>query len=143
MFSHPRIMSNLFHPTNLPNAFSSKYFQVTQQSYLPTRNAEDPEYFWNSVSKLPVRRIDFRDKKQVALHDEIVALVERAQRAAAAKEKARSPHDIAEREREVALIDDRIETIVRGLYGITEDEAAVMEVEMAPVEVEGSGHVAT
>ncbi len=91
------------------------------------------EYFWNSVSKLPIRRIDFSDKKQVAIHDEIVGLVERAQRAAAAREKARSTHDVAEREREITLVDARIETLVRGLYGITDDEAAVIESEMEAV----------
>jgi hypothetical protein len=91
------------------------------------------EYFWNSVSKLPIRRIDFSDKQQSETHDEIVGLVERAQRAAAAREKARSPHDVAECEREVTLVDARIETLVKDLYGITDDEASVIEAEMEAV----------
>ncbi len=35
------------------------------------------EYFWNSVSKLPIRRVDFADAKDRALHDRMVALVDR------------------------------------------------------------------
>jgi hypothetical protein len=33
------------------------------------------EYFWNSVSKLPIRRIDFSDARERALHARMVALV--------------------------------------------------------------------
>lgn len=29
------------------------------------------EYFWNSLSKLPIKRIDMRNRSQRALHDEI------------------------------------------------------------------------
>jgi hypothetical protein len=47
------------------------------------------EYFWNSVSKLPVRRIDFGDAGDRALHDQMVALVERSMAAPDDPELAR------------------------------------------------------
>lgn len=31
------------------------------------------EYFWNSVSKMPIKRIDFSNAEEVSLHDQIVS----------------------------------------------------------------------
>lgn len=47
------------------------------------------EYFWNSVSKLPIRRIDFGHAGDRALHDQMVALVERSMAAPDDPELAR------------------------------------------------------
>jgi len=84
--------------------------------------------FWKQyLEKLPIRTIDFSDPADVARHDRMVALVEQMldlnKRLAAAK----APH---EREVLAGMIDatDRqIDKLVYELYGLTEDEVAVVE----------------
>jgi hypothetical protein len=88
------------------------------------------EYFWNSISRLPIRRINFAIDSEARLHDEIVALAMRLQDAIPAQHEARDPYERARREREVAMLDVEIEQRVRVLYGVTSAEEALVEDEL-------------
>lgn len=65
------------------------------------------EYFENTVARLPLRRIDFADRDEVAAHDAIVALVREIEQRTTAVQSA--------------LVDERradLEAAVRRLYGL-------------------------
>ena len=81
------------------------------------------------VGSLPIRRINFDDPADVARHDRMVALVEemlRLQREKAAAEARLldSRHDLA---RQIERLDAQIDALVYELYGLTEEEIAVVE----------------
>lgn len=87
------------------------------------------EYFWNSVSKLPIRRINFSNPEDVAKHDKLVALVDRMLELNR-KKNALPPSSERERiEREIAVTDEKIDEMVYGLYGLTEEEIRMVESE--------------
>jgi hypothetical protein len=84
-----------------------------------------PQY----VGRLPIRRINFDDPADVARHDRMVSMVEEMLRlqkehaqAEALKEDRR--HDLA---RQIAQLDAQIDALVYELYGLTEEEIAVVE----------------
>ena len=85
------------------------------------------EYFWNSISKLPIRRIDFSNPEDVARHDRMVELVERMlelhERLAGAR---------IERERtvighQISATDRQIDQLVYELYDLTDEEINIVE----------------
>jgi hypothetical protein len=79
------------------------------------------------VSKTPIRVIDFNNPTEKAIHDKLVSHVDRM--LDLHKKKATLPPS-SEREkveREIAVTDERIDEIVYGLYGITEEEKVVIE----------------
>ena len=79
------------------------------------------------VGKAPIRTIDFNDPSEKAIHDKLVALVDRM--LDLHKKKADLPLS-AEREkieREIAVTDEKIDEIVYGLYEITEIEQQIID----------------
>jgi hypothetical protein len=85
------------------------------------------EYFWNSISKLPIRRINFEQAGDKAIHDGVVALVDKIlimapQLRAATDDKQRRVLQHA-----VESIDHQIDQLVYELYGLTPDEIALVE----------------
>ena len=85
------------------------------------------EYFWNSISKLRVRRIDFQSQRDRAQHD---ALVGRAQETESAMERiqtARTDHDKRMLQREAYAAAREIDRLVFELYGLTQDEIGTVE----------------
>lgn len=85
------------------------------------------EYFWNSISKLPIRRIDFKNTQDVASHTKMVALVEKMlalhQQLAAAK----TPQDATLLQRQIDATDRQIDQLVYQLYGLTDEEIVLVE----------------
>ena len=85
------------------------------------------EYFWNSISRLPIRRIDFADKKGKAAHDRMVKLVDSMlalhKQLAAAKPEAQKTVV----QRQIDATDAEIDRLVCDLYGLTADEIAIVE----------------
>jgi hypothetical protein len=79
------------------------------------------------VERLPIRGIDFDDKKDLAAHDDIVKLVEKMlalhQQLAASK----TPQDTTLLQRQIAATDKQIDQLVYALYGLTEEEIALVE----------------
>ncbi len=85
------------------------------------------EYFWNSVSKLPIRRIDFTNESDRARHDRLVALVSHLIGLRERIAEARSDHDRTVLQRQIDATDGQIDRLVYELYGLTKDEIAVVE----------------
>jgi type I restriction-modification system DNA methylase subunit len=81
------------------------------------------------IRQLPIRRINFDDPADVACHDRMVALVEEVLRlqkehAAAEAFKEDRRHDLARR---IEQLDAQIDALVYELYGLTEEEIALIE----------------
>jgi len=79
------------------------------------------------IEQLPIRTIDFNNPPEKTVHDKLVSLVDRM--LDLHKKKAALPLS-AEREkieREIAVTDEKIDEIVFGLYGITDEERKIIE----------------
>ncbi len=107
--------------------FNSKlfWFYLTQTSTALSGNAYRliPQF----LDPFPIKLIDLSNPAEKAIHDRLVALVDRM--LDLHKKKAALPPS-AERERierEIAVTDEKIDEIVYGLYGITEEERRVIE----------------
>ena len=79
------------------------------------------------LSKLPIRLIDFSDKSEIVEHDKIVSFVERMldlhKRLAATK----NPNDQTRLQSQIDATDREIDRLVYDLYGLTDDEIAIVE----------------
>ncbi len=81
------------------------------------------------IEGLPIRRIDFSDAADVARHDKMVEMVEemlrlQKERAEAEALKDDRRHDLARR---IERLDREIDALVYELYGLTEEEIALVE----------------
>ncbi|MCH8316320.1 MAG: N-6 DNA methylase [Planctomycetes bacterium] len=79
------------------------------------------------LAQLPIRTIDFSRKSDKTAHDRMVKLVDRMldlhKRLAAAK----SPHDKERIPRDIEATDRQIDKLVYDLYGLTDEEIAIVE----------------
>jgi hypothetical protein len=84
------------------------------------------EYFWNSVSRLSIRRIDFAVGADRARHDRMVSLVE--QMHLAKQQEATAGGQTKEiAARKCAALDRQIDVLVYELYGLSIEEVALVE----------------
>jgi hypothetical protein len=79
------------------------------------------------IEQLPIRAIDFTDTRDRTAHDRVMALVEKMlalhQQLAAAK----TPQDTTLLQRQIAATDKQIDQLVYALYGLTDEEIALVE----------------
>jgi len=79
------------------------------------------EYFWNSISRLPIRRIDFTKSKDRATHDRLVEFVEQMM-ATKMKEEFTTGGAAEVAQRKCAALERQIDKIVYELYGLNDAE---------------------
>jgi hypothetical protein len=84
-------------------------------------------YFTQFIEQIPIRRIDFSDPTDKTKHDKIVALAERMLDLHKRLASAKSPDDKTRLQRQIDAIDREIDRLVYDLYGLTEDEIAIVE----------------
>jgi len=89
------------------------------------------EYFENSVSKLPIRRINLQKASDRALHDQMVKLVNEVHAATRRHASARTDHERTSIKRELDSTDRQIDRLVYDLYQVSEAEIALIEQESA------------
>jgi len=85
------------------------------------------EYFWNSVSKIPIRRIDFSNSTDKARHDHMVEFVDQMLALQKQLAAARTEHDKTALQRQIDATDRQIDELVYEFYGLTEEEVAIVE----------------
>jgi len=85
------------------------------------------EYFWNSISKLPIRMVDFADAEDKAAHDRIVKLVDSMLALHKQLMSAKSEAPRVAIKRQVEATDREIDELVFGLYSLTKEEIAIVE----------------
>ncbi len=94
------------------------------------------EYFENSVSKLPIRRIDFSDRKEKTCHDALVQLATRMTDLTAKLPKVSSDAERGSIEDMIRSTDYKIDSLVYKLYGFTDGERKAVEEGIAPIQLE-------
>jgi type I restriction-modification system DNA methylase subunit len=85
------------------------------------------EYFWNSVSKLPVRRVESFDESDWTIHDQILTLVDRATDLRDRRSDTLTSQDKTILQNRIDAVDRQIDQFVYQLYGLTEDEITLVE----------------
>jgi hypothetical protein len=79
------------------------------------------------VSKIPIRTINFADPTDKARHDRMVALVTQMLDLNKRLQNAKLEHEKTLLSRQVEAADAAIDTLVYELYGLTEEEIAIVE----------------
>ncbi len=77
--------------------------------------------------ELPIRTINFTNPSEKAIHDKLVSLVDRMLELHKKKNSLLLSAERDKIEREIAVTDEKIDNIVYGLYGITEEERKIIE----------------
>jgi hypothetical protein len=80
-----------------------------------------------SISKAPIRTIDFSDSEDVARHDRMVGLVERMLELHERLAEVRIERERTVIGAQISATDRQIDRLVYDLYGLTEEEMAVVE----------------
>jgi hypothetical protein len=86
-----------------------------------------PKIKKDALLAVPIPRIDFSRPVQKARHDKTVSLVERMLDLHKQLPKARTDLEKTAIERQIQAADQQIDTLVYGLYGLTEDEIRIVE----------------
>ncbi len=86
-------------------------------------------YRWKRqyVSLVPIRTIDFNNPSETATHDKLVSLVDRMLELHKKKNSLPPSAEREKVEREIGFTDEKIDEIVYGLYGVTEEERKIIE----------------
>ena len=79
------------------------------------------------MKKIPIRAIDFSNKKDKARHDKLVGLVERMLDLNKKLADAKTAHDKTVLQRRIDATDKQIDNLVYELYDLTEEEIKIVE----------------
>jgi hypothetical protein len=79
------------------------------------------------ISELPIRRIDFSDKADNQRYDRMVSLVETMLDLQKKAAEMKAGHEKTVVERQIAATDRQIDQLVYELYGLTDEEIAIVE----------------
>jgi len=83
--------------------------------------------FTQYLVQLPIRPVDPNDPEEKAIHDKIVSLVNQRMEIGERLRGAITDHDTARHEVRIQGIEDEIDRLVYGLYGLTEEEIRIVE----------------
>lgn len=104
----------------LSSRLMAYYFNTTNGD----RKATFPKIKGDQIKQLPIHVINRSEK---SLHDQIVALVETMLDLGRRSAVTRTPQEQTALKRQMAATDSRIDSLVYGLYGLSEAEIAVVE----------------
>lgn len=79
------------------------------------------------IKNLPIRAVDFNDKKDIERHDKMVKLVEQMLDLNKKLHTAATPDEKAHLERAIGATDRQIDQLVYELYDLTPEEIAIIE----------------
>ena len=80
-----------------------------------------------TLERLPISAINFSDPNEKAHHDRMVQLVARMLDLHKRLPGAKTPDEKTHLEREIKYTDHEIDKLVYELYGLTDDEIAIVE----------------
>ena len=81
----------------------------------------------NQLARIPIRTINFSDPADKARHDRMVTLVESMLELHKRLPNAQTPQEKESLERQIAVTDKAIDSLVYELYGLTDDEIKIVE----------------
>jgi hypothetical protein len=119
------------------SAYSLKYILGILNSRLLTfwfdykfdkfQRAIFPQFKVRELATFPIRTINFDDSEDVARHDKMVALVEHMLELHKKLAAATVPADKELYQRQIEATDRQIDALVYELYGLAEEEIAIVE----------------
>jgi type I restriction-modification system DNA methylase subunit len=115
-------------PKYIRGLLNSKVLDFYLKSVSTTMRGGFFRYFTQFIGRLPIRTIDFSNAADKARHDKMVALVDRMLGTNKKKHSGKlAPSELDRLEREIASTDHEIDDLVYELYGISEEERAIIE----------------
>ncbi len=84
-------------------------------------------WFTQDVIKLPIRKLDLKNKNEKVHHDRMVEMVDQMLEAKKSLARAQTDKDKTYFENKCASIDRQIDALVYELYGLTEEEIKIVE----------------
>jgi hypothetical protein len=111
--------SRLKYAVGILNSTLMRFYYGTS---FPTLHVQRDE-----LASLPIRSIDFDDPQDSARHDKMVALVERILDLHKKLAAATIPADKKLYQRQIESTDQEIDALVYELYGLSEEEIAIVE----------------
>jgi len=91
------------------------------------RRDDFPKIVLKQTRELPFRKIDFADKSDRKRHEKMVDRVEAMLALHRQREAAKTPVEKTNVERQIAAVDGQIDRLVYELYGLTDEEIALVE----------------
>lgn len=85
------------------------------------------EYFWNSISKVPIRRINFENAIDVGYHTRLVDLVRHLLGLHSISDISTLPEDKAVYHRQINVTENQIDKMVYEIYGLDLEEIGIVE----------------
>jgi len=107
--------------------FNCEYYRWLYNELVQEKGRVFAQVKLSKIEQLPIRTIDFDDPADVAQHDRMVALVERMMGLHNKLAGATIPADKKLYQRQIEATDGEIDALVYELYGLTEEEIAIVE----------------
>ncbi|MCK4330546.1 N-6 DNA methylase [candidate division WOR-3 bacterium] len=80
-----------------------------------------------NLKKLPIRKIDFSNPSEKAMHDKLVAMVEKMLKLQKKFHSARLENDKRMYKTQIDILDKQIDSLVYKLYGLTKEEIKIIK----------------
>ncbi len=107
--------------------FNSRLLTYYYQKIIPEVGKTFAEVKTVNVGRLPIRTIDFSDPEDVARHDKMVKLVENMLDLHRRLSESKTGHEKTLLSRQIETTDRQIDALVYELYGLSEEEIAIVE----------------
>jgi type I restriction-modification system DNA methylase subunit len=121
------ILSEIYSLQFLLGYLNSKLLEWFLHQYSTTMRGGYYSYESRFIKNLPIRTIDFNNKKDVERHDMVVRLVERMLELNKRLQEAKTPDDKELLSRQIEATDRQIDALVYELYELTPEEIAIVE----------------
>ena len=105
---------------------NSKIPDFVMHSISSTKQGGYFEYKPMYLEQLPIRTIDFNNPAEKSVHDKLVSLVDRMLELHKKKNSIPPSAEREKIEREIVITDEKIDEIVYGLYGVTDEERKII-----------------
>jgi len=107
--------------------FNSRLLTYYYQKIIPEVGKTFAEVKTVNVGRLPIRTIDFSGPEDVARHDKMVKLVENMLDLHRRLSESKTGHEKTLLSRQIETTDRQIDALVYELYGLSEEEIAIVE----------------
>lgn len=112
-------------PENLRYILALLNSRIIQSRYLAMAKLKSSgiyEYFWNSISRIPIKRIDFENDSEQKAHDRLVKLTFELESAYTKVSQSKIATDVKAAKQRLAALDNEAESLIAQLYGLTEEQ---------------------
>lgn len=101
---------------------NSKLIQYRYKASAKLKSAGIYEYFWNSISKIPIKRINFNSVTEKAAHDRLVELTLDLEASAAKMAGSKIASELKAATQHFSASDQEAEAILARLYGVSTEQ---------------------